>query len=99
MSLRFEPITLDRQDAYLTLLAQCPQIASDYSFLNLWGWAEEYDLRWAWDEELVWIRQSRPEEYLWAPVGSWDAVDWQSRLNANPAMNLSIVTKRRGDAD
>ncbi len=90
-NLRFEPITLDRQEDYLTLLAQCPQIASDYSFLNIWGWAEEYELRWAWDEELVWIRQSQPEEYLWAPVGSWDAVDWQSRLNTNPPLNSALT--------
>ncbi|MGD1969093.1 MAG: phosphatidylglycerol lysyltransferase domain-containing protein [Desulfobacterales bacterium] len=91
MSLNFEPITLDRQDDYLALLAQCPQIASDYSFLNLWGWSEEYGLTWAWDQDLIWIRQSRPEEYLWAPVGSWDAVDWQSRMKANPAKNLNFT--------
>ena len=91
MNLNFESITLDRQEDYLTLLAQCPQIASDYSFLNIWGWAEEYELRWAWDEELVWIRQSQPEEYLWAPVGSWDAVDWQSRLNTNPPLNSALT--------
>ena len=91
LNLNFESITLDRQEDYLTLLAQCPQIASDYSFLNIWGWAEEYELRWAWDEELVWIRQSQPEEYLWAPVGSWDAVDWQSRLNTNPPLNSALT--------
>ena len=91
MNLDFKPITLDHQEDYLTLLAQCPQIASDYSFLNLWGWAEEYELCWAWDEDLVWIRQSRPEEYLWAPVGSWDAVDWPSRLNTNPPVNLAFT--------
>ena len=59
--------------------------------MNIWGWAEEYELRWAWDEELVWIRQSQPEEYLWAPVGSWDAVDWQSRLNTNPPLNSALT--------
>ncbi len=91
MNLNFESITLDHQEDYLILLAQCPQIASDYSFLNIWGWAEEYELRWAWDEELVWIRQSQPEEYLWAPVGSWDAVDWQSRLNTNPPLNSALT--------
>ena len=91
MSLNFEPITLDRQEDYLILLAQCPKIASDYSFLNLWGWAEEYELRWAWDDGLVWIRQSQPEEYLWAPVGSWDVVDWQSRLNTNPPLNSALT--------
>ena len=82
MSLNFEPIGLERQEDYLKILSQCPQIASDYSFLNLWAWSEEYGLRWAWDGDLVWIRQSLPDEFLWAPVGSWDAVDWQSRFRA-----------------
>ncbi len=88
MTLHFEPIRLDRQEDYLAILAQSPQIASDYSFLNLWAWSEEYGLNWAWDDDLVWIRQSRPEEYLWAPVGLWDAVDWPKRMNASSPMNL-----------
>ena len=62
MSLKFEPISLDRQEDYLENLSRCPQITSDYSFLNLWAWAEEYELRWAWDGNLIWIRQSLPEE-------------------------------------
>jgi hypothetical protein len=92
MDLNFEPITLDRQDDYLAALAQCPQMASDYSFLNLWGWSEEYGLTWAWEQDLVWIRQSRPEEALWAPVGSWDAIDWQSRMKTNLSMT-SVFTR------
>ena len=84
MSLSFEPITLDRQADYLDFLSRCSQIASDYSFLNLWAWAEEYGLCWAWDDDLIWIRQELPEEFLWAPVGLWDAVDWQSRLRLTP---------------
>ena len=91
MTLRFEPISLDRQEDYLSILAQCPQIASDYSFLNLWGWSEEYGLSWAWNEDMVWIRQSRPEEYLWAPVGLWDAVDWPSRMKAISQMDLTFT--------
>ena len=83
MNLNFEPISLDRQNDYLEVLSRCPQIASDYSFLNLWGWAEEYELQWAWDDDLIWIRQNRPEEFLWAPVGLWDGVDWQSRCSIN----------------
>ena len=83
MKLSFEPIRLDRQEDYLTLLAQCPQIASDYSFLNLWGWSEEYNLSWAWDQDLVWIHQRLPEECMWAPVGQWDAVDWPRRFKDN----------------
>ena len=33
---------------------------------------------------MIWIRQNLPEEFLWAPVGLWDTVDWQSRLRLNP---------------
>ena len=92
MNLSFEPISLERQEDYLEILSRCPQITSDYSFLNLWGWAEEYDLRWAWDGDLIWIRQNRPEEFMWAPVGLWDAVDWQSRLKLN-ADTRSVFTR------
>jgi len=80
MTLSFEPISLDRQKDYLDLLARCPQVASDYSFLNIWAWAEDYGLRWAWDGKLAWIKQTRPQEALWAPVGPWGAVDWESHL-------------------
>jgi hypothetical protein len=92
MTLQFEPINLDRQEDYLEILSRCPQITSDYSFLNLWGWAEEYELRWAWDGDLIWIRQNLPEECLWAPIGLWDAVDWQSRLRSN-ANDRSVFTR------
>ncbi len=85
MSLRFEPIDLEKQEDYLKILARCPQVASDYSFLNLWAWSPEYELSWAWDEDLIWIRQNRPDTFLWAPVGAWDAVDWPSRLGDQQA--------------
>ena len=83
MTLHFEPISLDKQNDYLEILSRCPQITSDYSFLNLWSWADEYGLGWAWDGDLIWIRQHLPEEFYWAPVGLWNAVDWQSRLRFN----------------
>ena len=58
MTLQFEPISLEKQKAYLKMLAQTPQVASDYSFINLWAWAEDYGLSWAWEDNCVWIRQS-----------------------------------------
>ena len=76
MKLEFEPIDLERQSTYLQRLQQCPQQASDYSFVNLWGWAAEYGLSWSWQDELVWIKQARPREMLWAPVGPCADVDW-----------------------
>ncbi len=91
MKLKFEPIDLERQQEYLALLAQCPQAASDYSFLNIWAWAEEYGLHWAWDGTLVWIRQSRPQRVCWAPVGPWDEVDWQTHFSAAGAASETFI--------
>lgn len=80
MQLSFEPIQLEQQDAYRLKLNQCSQIASDYSFINLWGWCEEYDLQWAWQDDLVWIKQMLPEQALWAPVGNWSKAAWPAVL-------------------
>ena len=80
MDLDFAPITLERQEEYLALLGATPQLSSDYSLVNLWAWAEEYGLGWAWDGGLVWIRQTRPTLAYWAPVGPWRLVDWQAMM-------------------
>ena len=80
MNLHFEPIQLDRRMEYAQRLAQCPQVASDYSFLNLWAWAEDYGLSWAWEADLVWIQQSDPEMVYWAPIGDWEEIDWRERF-------------------
>ncbi len=80
MTLQFEPVTIDRQKDYLELFRACAQKASDYSFVNIWGWADEYGLMWAWDENLVWIKQTKPETVFWAPVGSWEDKSWQKIL-------------------
>ena len=64
MTLQFETINLERQAEYLQRLAQCSQISSDYSFVNLWGWAEEYGLEWAWKDQLIWIKQTKPKVLL-----------------------------------
>lgn len=81
MQLNFEPIDLNRQDEYQKRLAQCSQISSDYSFINIWGWGDEYGLQWAWHDSLVCIKQTLPTEMLWAPVGDWNSTDWEPLLN------------------
>jgi hypothetical protein len=74
----FEPIIdSSKQDRYLSLLAQTPELASDYSFTNVYGWAEEYQLEWSWQEDYVLIRQNKPTLKYWAPVGNWSNIDWQ----------------------
>jgi uncharacterized protein len=83
----FTPIAgaenLSRQKAYQAILATCPQVSSDYSFLNLWGWAEAYGLEWAWENDLIWIRQTLPETIYWAPVGPWHEIDWEATRAAH----------------
>lgn len=73
----FEKIDLKLQKEYGLLLGKTSEKASDYSFINLWGWSTEYGLSWAWSDGLVWIRQEIPSPCLWAPVGAWDEADWQ----------------------
>lgn len=82
MALAFEPIRLERQAEYTKLFESCLQSASDYTFANIWGWAEEYDLSWAFDGNIVWIRQGKPHLCYWAPVGRWEEEDWQKRLDS-----------------
>ena len=81
MSLTFEPIRLNQQQAYAVVLARCPQPTSDYSFINLWAWADEYGLIWAWDNDLVWIQQTFPEPAYWAPIGDWHGAGWPAVLS------------------
>lgn len=91
MQLVFEPIGFEQQEDYLERLTRCTQIASDYSFTNLFGWGSEYGLEWAWSDGLVWIRQSLPSPALWAPVGDWHAVQWPSTLEKVAAATDRII--------
>ena len=73
------------------MLARCPQIASDYSFMNIWGWAEDYGLAWAWSDDCVWIRQSRTEVLYWAPVAAWFDIDWRERMPEQPGGSTVFI--------
>ena len=76
MRLSFEPLSLSHQDAYQAYLAKCPQVSSDYGFINLFSWAEIYGIEIAWTEKMIFLRQNRPEPLMWAPVGDWQGADW-----------------------
>ena len=80
MTLSFGPILIEQESAYRLRLAACPQVSSDYSFVNLWSWAEVHGLEWAWEADLVWIRQRGAEGATqWAPIGDWAAIDWSQK--------------------
>ncbi len=73
----FENICLKHRDAYKAALAACPEVTSDYSFANIYGWAPHYGLRWRFDDlGLVWLRQTKGRDVCWAPVGDWNKIDW-----------------------
>jgi uncharacterized protein len=76
--LDFQKISLNKQQEYNAYLSECSQKASDYSIINLWGWAEEYGLHWAWTEGIVWIMQTKPVNCYWSPIGSWEKVNWET---------------------
>lgn len=76
MALEFKPIALSDQKTFQPYLAKCPQVTSDYSFVNLWSWASAYGLEWAQADDFIWIRQNRPAPQYWAPIGDWQAADW-----------------------
>lgn len=78
--MEFAPLSLDFQREYRALLAITPEKASDYSFVNLWAWHAHRSYEVALARGLAWVRLSRPEPALWAPVGDWAAVEWQRVL-------------------
>ena len=74
MNLSFEPISLERQEDYLEILSRCPQIASDYSFLNLWSWpyitgpANQF-----WESGITWLETiKRYSVYYMITSAAWD---------------------------
>jgi len=83
MALDFKSIELSEQSAHGEYLSLCPQITSDYSFINLWSWASVYGLEWAWTDALILLRQTRPASSCWAPVGNWMGIDWLKFLDTH----------------
>ncbi|MCA1742882.1 MAG: DUF2156 domain-containing protein [Desulfonatronovibrio sp.] len=81
--MEFRTVTLGIQQDFNNLLKITPQIASDFSFANVYGWAEEYKLEIAFDEDLAWIRQNQPEVAYWAPIGNWEK-DWTKIIGKLP---------------
>ncbi len=95
--MQFHPIDLSLQEKYNRLFAGTQQPVSDYSFTNVWGWSQEYGLEIAFHHGLAWIRQEKPEQGYWAPVGDWN-VDWPEVLDSfpRPAEFIRVPEKLAG---
>lgn len=81
----FAPIELGDQAAYTKIWTHCPMKTADYSFVNLWAWADVYELQWRLDDNgLIWIVQDASPRgkldvpLVWAPLGDWSTIDWTS---------------------
>ena len=97
VSKTFTPVSLDGRQQYYELWARTPQRSLDYTLANLWGWQDYYGLEWCFDDHLCWIRQTRPYQVCWAPVGDWNAVSWKDLLPCgfNPeAHNITRVPEK-----
>lgn len=90
--MNFTPIDLSLREKHAAYLAATPRRAADYTFTNLWGWAEVYGLEYAEAHGLMWIRQTKrgemPFDRLWCPLGDWNAADWDAAIAATPAGTL-----------
>lgn len=91
MTLSFQPVSLLHQPIYQAYLSKCPEVSSDYGFINLFSWASVYGLEIAWTDSLAWIRQTLPEPVLWAPVGDWHNEDWSDCQNAHPELFKNVI--------
>lgn len=91
MNLDFKPFSLKVQTSYREFLHRCPETASDYSFINLWGWAEVYGIEWARAGSLMFIRQAFPEPAYWAPVGNWAEIDWLRLVAKYPELKTTFI--------
>lgn len=78
MEKNFKPVDLEELSEYARLWAETPVHSLDYTFTNLWGWQEYYGLEWRLEKDLCWIRQTRPQKLMWAPVGDWNAAGWDA---------------------
>ncbi len=88
--LKFEDITLEKQEKYLEYLSMTEEKSADYTFINLFGLKDIYSLQWAFTDDLVWIKQSSPYTILWAPVGNWERIDDISKLFCGSEMKTII---------
>ncbi|WP_456325744.1 DUF2156 domain-containing protein [Desulfonauticus submarinus] len=81
--MQFEPVSLSWQDVYLNYFVKMQEKPSDLSFVNIFGWAEEYGLQIIEKNNFLWLKQTSPTEIFWPPVGDWE-VEWNNVLTSLP---------------
>ncbi|MBR4742391.1 MAG: DUF2156 domain-containing protein, partial [Desulfovibrio sp.] len=82
---------LNQRDIYYAFWAQTPCHSIDYTLPNLWGWQRYFGLEWAITQNLIWIRQTKPEPVLWAPLGNWEEIDWETAFHNCPFGEKTMI--------
>ncbi|PKL02691.1 MAG: hypothetical protein CVV55_03155 [Synergistetes bacterium HGW-Synergistetes-2] len=80
MSLTFSPLSIDMRSDYTPLFEKCSEKTSDYTFVNIWAWSDERKYELAFARDLFWPRVTSSAPVYWAPVGNWEATNWESVL-------------------
>ncbi|MBQ7606655.1 MAG: DUF2156 domain-containing protein [Desulfovibrionaceae bacterium] len=81
--MEFTPIRLTEKTQHAAAWALTPCHSIDYTLINLFGWQKYFDLSWGQEKTLLWIRQS--PDLFWAPLGDWEAADWDLELSLLPS--------------
>lgn len=99
-NLNFTPLSMDRMEEYHDLFGYCNEKASDYSYVNIWGWTEERHYEWAFAHQLCWLRvTSGSSPAWWAPVGNWNRLDWAELLSEAVPPGIVFERTPQGLAD
>ncbi len=75
MKFEFMPISLDIKDDYEKIRQLSPEKSADYTFTNIWGWADYYKLSIAFIDSVAIIYQQYPYKCYWGMVGDWNNFD------------------------
>lgn len=78
--LSFRPLTWEDREHYTEFYSRTPIKYAEYSFFSLWGWEETNPLDLAWDGALCWLHSRGQKSGFCAPIGDWDAADWETLL-------------------
>lgn len=84
----FKPVTLNLFAEYEQRRKESPVKSADYTFTNLFGWADKYGLSVAFTDDFVIIHQKYPYHCLWAPVGNWDKLNAENLSELIHSVNI-----------
>ena len=76
----FVQFDVSKYKEYKDYWLRCDEYSSDMSFIILWAWKDFFGYEIAWEPELLWMRQTRPDQKWLAPVGDWHRDDWGRQL-------------------